>query len=126
VKLQARVRRDQGLAYHDSLEKLKYSASLDIKEVRDLGDGACRQLDWFQSPYLRAVRGLPEVNLLSEYENPDLDSRVEFWMEPGETYRLCAPVALPAGSYIAKVTFVGTRRGEFWSTLTAVTIPHSS
>lgn len=73
---------------------------------------------------LEPVEGLKEVNLLSNYEDPQHNNQVDFWMEPGETYYLGTPLVLPAGMYLAKVTVVGSDDdGDYWTRVLRVLIP---
>jgi hypothetical protein len=68
-----------------------------------------------------------ELDLLNLYRDyPNSPSPAYFWMEPGEEYQLGIPVILSAGLYLAKITFIGKKKLEFWSRLFLVNIPQSN
>jgi len=51
-----------------------------------------------------------DLSLLELYER----TGQPFWLEPGEIIHFGEPFLLDQGHYIARVTFVGKRRGELW------------
>lgn len=121
VKLQANEAIKPGPVYADRLETISYSCSLSVKRIADQAEGKSLRIDWFD-PDLFSL-AIPEINLLAEYQNPDRNERVEFWMEPGESYRVGSLLHLPPGTYLAKVTFVGSNSSEdFWTQLTHFTV----
>jgi hypothetical protein len=111
TKIEAKSERSkEGWTFDDGTEKLKYACSLQIRGVQPSPVVPPQGLDWFEGgPWqdMALYRGGREINVLLEYENPHRGDAVEFWMEPGESYRLGVPVVLPAGTYVAKLTFVG-------------------
>ena len=124
TKVQAKYERNEGWAYDDGVEKLRHCGSLQIKAIRAWKSRNDRHLDWFKSPLLEPVDGLPEVNLLTEYEDPLQNNRIDFWMEPDETYHLGIPLVLSAGLYLAKVTFVASGGDDnFWSRIFCIQVP---
>ena len=126
TKIEANTTRKEGYAYNDGVEKLKHSASLQLRQVQPWQADEKRHLEWFESSLLTSVAGLcPEINLLSDYEDP-AGGLIQFWMEPGEIYHLSAVLILPAGHYVAKVTFIGADDGDFWSRVAAISIPADS
>ena len=126
TKVQAKYKRNKGWAYDDGVEKLRHSGSLQIKAIRDWASLNDRHLDWFKSPLLEPVDRLPEVNLLTEYEDPLQNNRIDFWMEPDETYHLGIPLVLSAGLYLAKVTFVASGGDDnFWSRVFCIQVPEA-
>jgi len=108
--------------FDDGVERLKYACSLQIRQIDDSQMPAIQSLDWFEGgPWQDVVlfRGGCEINVLLDYENPAYHDqkgreRLEFWMEPGETYRLGVPVVLSKGLYVAKLTFVGAEQDRDW------------
>ena len=126
TKVQAKYKRNEGWAYDDGVEKLRHSGSLQIKAIRGWASRNDRHLDWFKSPLLEPVDRLPEVNLLTEYEDPLQNNRIDFWMEPDETYHLGIPLVLSAGLYLAKVTFVASGGDDnFWSRVFCIQVPEA-
>ncbi len=126
TKVQAKYERNEGWAYDDGVEKLRHSGSLQIKAIRAWASRNDRHLDWFKSSLLEPVDGLPEVNLLTEYEDPLQNNRIDFWMEPDETYHLGIPVVLSAGLYLGKVTFVASGHDDnFWSRVFCIQVPEA-
>lgn len=104
-----------GSVFNDGPEKLMHSCSLQIRALRPDATGP-RALDWFEGGHWDDVLcGDKAVNVLIDYHNPkrrDAEGRelLEFWMEPGETYRMGVPVVLPPGVYVAKLTFVASEQ----------------
>jgi hypothetical protein len=122
VKLQAKPARSDHGAYDDGVEKLRYGCGLKLKKLDAAALGGEAWIDWFDNRRFTSPQ-LGEINLLSEYEDPKRGNRADFWMEPGEVYHLGAPVALPGGVYLAKVTFVGARAdSEFWSRIAVISV----
>jgi len=122
VQLRAKVCRTRGLAFEDKAEQIKYSCSLKLKKLRPPVVGANASIDWFDDKNFDAVQ-YAEINLLNEYEDPNRNDRADFWMEPGEVYKLGVPLALTSGIYLAKVTFIGKRSdSEFWSRIKMIDI----
>jgi hypothetical protein len=139
TKIQAKAPTKDEFAYEDDGEKLKFSGSLKIKRLVPPDGGHAHNIDWFDSPWLKSVAGLPEeLDLMTEYRKspkkpqsepnnqprndppnesknePEKDELVDFWMEPEETYQLRVPVVLPEGSYLAKVVFVAAPQPLDW------------
>lgn len=122
VRLQAKPVNQETTAYKDEkgVEIVQYSCDLGIKKllsgVYQTGD----LIDWFKKEGF----GPPlEFTLLNEYEDPDKDNRVDFWMEPAEEYHLGMPLRLDTGIYLVKVTFIGARSDkEFWSRIVMVQV----
>lgn len=120
VKLGAKNIRPSETAYSDEIEKIRYSCSLKLKKLKEPAGDAKYWIDWFNNSNLEDVGD--EINLLSEYEDPV--EGTDFWMEPGEVYKLGAPLMLAPGLYLAKVTFIGSRSdGEFWSRIMVIDVP---
>jgi hypothetical protein len=122
VKLQAKPSDRNAFAYNDGVERLKHSCSLQLKRLVPLAGIPDTRIDWFEDTKF-VNPPLDEINLLNEYEDPHHNDRVDFWMEPGEVYHLGVPLALSAGVYLAKVTFIGARNDrEFWSRIILVRV----
>ena len=62
------------------------------------------------------------INLLAGYDDPDTGLS-NFFMEPGEEYRVQALVFLRPGLYLLKATFVGTGSEEYWAQMETVLVP---
>lgn len=127
VRLRAKARRTKNKFAFEDDEKSKdvgeknlHSASLRIKKLTGLPSGDA-WIDWFNG---QRAESLPEIDLLNEYENIETHLP-DFWMEPGETYKLGVPLCLSDGVYLVKVTFVGNHRGddEFWSRIAVIRVP---
>jgi hypothetical protein len=123
TKIQANPTTKGSVAYTDAAEKIVYSGSLLIRSVPALA--ACVYVDWYDKKGVLAIPGLDEINLLSEYELPDRSDLLDFWMEPGEAYTLGRTILLPPGLYLAKVTFIGARDGDFWTRVVQISVPAS-
>jgi hypothetical protein len=124
TKIEAKHKKVDGLTFKDRGERLHYACSLQVKRVTPCSEVSSRCLDWFKSHSLEGVENISEMNLLSEYENPDKGDRIEFWMEPGEVYCLGKSLMLRAGVYIAKVTFVASKSDEdFWTRMVQFAVP---
>jgi hypothetical protein len=117
LMLQARTAPKGGFVFNDKMERVLYGGDLKLRRLSSTPASPEVHLDWFSS---KALTDICEINLLSEYENLQENGRIDFWMEPGEVYRLGVPLCLPSGVYIAKVTFVGAHKPEdFWSRIVA-------
>ena len=118
TKIEAKSARDaNGWVFDDGPEKLRYPCSLQIRRINAAKGAQPQSLDWFEGgPWqdMRVFRNEMEINVLLEYQNPKAGEKIEFWMEPGEIYRLGVPVLLPAAAYIAKLTFVAADQPEDW------------
>ena len=123
TKIEAKTdRTNGGYIFDDGPEKLKHSCSLQIRRIDENRVAGPQSLDWFEGgPWqdILLFRGGSEINALIDYENPLRRDSVgmeilEFWMEPGETYRAVVPVVLPKGTYIGKLTFVGADQERSW------------
>jgi hypothetical protein len=110
-------------ALNDAGESLQYGASLLVRKL--VGNGPNRYVDWFGGDgALEPVAGLEEINLVDAYIDPAKRNDDSFWLEPGETQHCGASVVLPAGVYLAKVTFVGKRGwDEFWMSIVQFDVP---
>jgi len=78
-------------------------------------------LDWYGNSALEST--LQEINLLKGYVKSE--HQTDFWMEPGESYSLAAPIILEDGSYLAMVTFIGVSKkdDEFWQRMFLIQVP---
>jgi hypothetical protein len=112
-------------AYHDQIETLKHSVSLQIRQIRPpKTPEELRELSWFDEKHVVKIDGVPEINLLTEYEDPKHGNKIDFWMEPGEVYHLGIPVLLPTGVYLGKITVIGTGGDDnFWSRVIFISVP---
>jgi hypothetical protein len=126
-KIQAKAKQRNGYAYDDDEERLKYSASLQVRRIKQIAPSqGPLHIDWFEKDIgrLEKIPGLEEINLLSAYEDPRKANRIDFWMEPGESYGLAASIILPAGLYMAKITFVDARSDrDFWTRIVQIRVP---
>jgi hypothetical protein len=113
-------------AYQDAGEVLRYPCALQIRQIAVSMLQSNASLDFFNDTNeLQCPSGIPpEIDMLTEYEmiidkNSDA-AKPEFWMEPGEEYRLGATVVLPKGAYLVRFHFVGNKSSdeEFWSRIT--------
>jgi hypothetical protein len=106
--------------YSDKLERLTYAADLLLRRLpSDLPRNT--PIGWFgdfagESPRTDDI----ELNLLEAFES---GSEMDFWMEPGEAYHLSRGAVLAPGLYLALVSFVGSRTGEFWRRLFLIEVP---
>ena len=106
--------------YTDKLERLAYAADLLLRRLPgDLPRNT--PIGWFghaagESPRPDDI----ELNLLEAFES---GSEIDFWMEPGEAYHLSRGAVLAPGLYLALVSFVGSRTGEFWRRLFLIEVP---
>jgi hypothetical protein len=124
TKIQAKPTTKGSVAYGDADEKIAYSGSLLVRSVSV--PAAIGYLNWYDKTMVKPIPDLDEIDMLSEYEIPDKDSLLEFWMEPGETYTLGKTIMLTPGLYLAKVTFIGARNdGDFWTRLVQFSVPAS-
>jgi hypothetical protein len=115
----------KGFAYDDGEERLRYSCSLQVRKIQQNVPLPLGHVDWFKNNIIENVSGLAsEINILSEYENPAIGNSVDFYMEPGEVYHLEVPITLPAGIYLAKISFVAAGGdGNFWSRIFTFAVP---
>ncbi len=106
--------------YSDKLERLAYAADLLLRRLpSDLPQNT--PIGWFGDPPGESPRTDDiELNLLESFES---GSEIDFWMEPGEAYHLSRGAVLGPGLYLALVSFVGARGGEFWRRLFLIEVP---
>jgi hypothetical protein len=118
-KLEARRVRPDDYVYKDEIEQLKYSCSLQIKRVKANALTDETFIDWYKTEALEPVPNIPtEIDLLDDYRVPAEEWQTRFWLEPGDTAHLSAPLILSAGQYLLKVSFYGTNAAkDFWSRL---------
>lgn len=105
-------------------EVVNYSLDLQLRQVAP-GLTKYHTLDWWSNDKEAEQWGpcLVELDLLEDYEVPET-GLTDFWMEPGEAYHLGACLVVPAGNYLAKVTFVGDGgASEFWRRTFLITLP---
>jgi hypothetical protein len=122
--VKAKVKKGGAIAYGDKDERLEYSCSVQLRKVQPSAPPAVAELDWFKSPAMHRIPNITAINLLSDYENPDRDNRLEFWMEPAESYSLGRHVILSAGIYVAKITFIGAGADtNFWTRVVQFVVP---
>lgn len=120
IKIKARRHSSK---YSDGVEALAHDCCLQLRRLE--GPSATpRTVDWFDSAVARPVAGIEDINLLSDYENPEKGNAIEFWMEPGESYGLSAYCVLDSGQYLAKATFIADGdKGNFWTRLMQFSVP---
>jgi hypothetical protein len=100
-----RANRDNGSAYQDKDEIIKYGADLLLREVPS-GLTPVTPVDWFTEDREHSPHDTDfEVDLVRIFR--DDNGRTDFWMEPGETYHVGSTLVLSPGNYLAMVTFVG-------------------
>jgi hypothetical protein len=122
TKIQAKPTAKGNLAYADAVEKIAYGGSLQVRSISV--PAATGYLNWYDQKSVMPIPELGEINLLSEYEIPEKDNLLDFWMEPGETYTLGKTIALTPGLYLMKITFIGARNdGDFWTRLVQFSVP---
>jgi len=123
TKIEAKTKRTvQGNIFEDGPEMLKHSCSLQIRRIDEAQVGTDQSLDWFEGAawqLLPVFHGDAQIDVLIDYRNANEHDSfgneiVEFWMEPGETYRPGVPVVLPKGAYVAKLTFVAADQERDW------------
>lgn len=108
-------------AYEDEGETLKFSGSVILRGLP--ADGAVNsQLSWFSSADQRSPKdGDIEIDLFDEYE---LGGETDFWIEPGEHSHCGVSVVLNKGTYLAMVTFLGSKDyDEFWRRTFVLRVP---
>jgi hypothetical protein len=112
--------------YKDTMETINHSLGLQLRAIRSDIDCSAT-LDWFSSNKLDAPKNIPnEINLFSDFEENGQDNQDEIMIEPGTTNNFGYPFILPAGHYLAKVTFVGKRPEiDFWRRLFYIHVPSS-
>jgi hypothetical protein len=126
TKIQAKTNRTKdGYAFDDGPEKLRNCCSLQIKKFSACSQKYIGHIDWFEGGPVEPVLGLKsEINMLIEYEDPANNNQIDFWLEPGEEYRLEMPLVLETGVYLAKVTFVAAGSdSNFWSRIFTFAVP---
>ena len=109
--------------YKDTIETIYHSLGLQLRSIKsDIKYSAA--LDWFTSNGLCTPENIPgEINLLIDYEIGQ-DEQEQMWIEPGETSHFGCAMILPAGHYLAKVTFIGIRTWtDFWRRLFYIHVP---
>ena len=123
-KLEARRVRLGDYVYKDEIEQLKYSCSLQIKRVKANALADEKFIDWYKTDALEPIPKIPtEIDLLDDYRVPAEQWQTRFWLEPGDTTHLSAPLILSAGHYLLKVSFYGTSAAkDFWSRLLYVRV----
>jgi hypothetical protein len=101
---------------------IQFAGSLQLRSIDPAYSGPSTHVDWWDYGTSKMLRGLavPEVNILREYTDPE--DRVEFFMEPGESYRLGSTFILEPGVYLAKVVFVGKAKREYWSRIVPIRV----
>jgi hypothetical protein len=113
-------------AYSDQTERLEYAADLLLRRLPD-DMPPNTPVTWFGRPAVSSPQpGDLQFDLLEAIE---LGTAPYFWMEPKESYHLSAGAVLACGRYLALVTFVGSKHGEFWRRLFLLEVPkpaHSS
>ena len=116
-----RLRDSQKREYEQSIE---YPCDLKIRALEEIPLSGCHA-DWWMKTKTKAQLAIPPVSVLEEYSTARGD--IDFFMEPGERYSLGHVFVLPAGHYMAKVVFVGTRAGssEYWSQITYFHVPET-
>jgi hypothetical protein len=120
-KLQANNAIGPRPVYSDRLDTILYSCSLEVKRINANCIAGDISVDWYNDSLLSVA--IPEVDLFTTYRNPN-NNQVEFWMEPGESYRLGSLLCLTCGAYLAKVTFIGSDCDEdFWTQLFYFQVP---
>jgi hypothetical protein len=123
--IRAKVKKVNSRAYGDKDERIEYAGSLQLRKLQPPIPADAAELNWFKSPAaFHEIPHVATVNLLSDYENPDRDNRLEFWMEPGESYSLGRHVVLSPGLYVAKITFIGAGADtNFWTRIVQFVLP---
>ena len=122
TKIQAKATTTGVTAYSDAVETITHSGTLQVRSIAV--SAAMTNVDWYDGKAVQPIPGLDQINLLSEYEIPEKDNLLDFWMEPGESYALGKTITLTPGLYLAKVTFIGARGdGDFWTRLVQFSVP---
>lgn len=124
--IKAKVKKCNSRAYGDKDERIDYAGSLQLRKVKPTDPPTLGEINWFKNPVLHDVPHIGTINLLSDYENPDRDNRLEFWMEPSESYNLGRHVILGPGLYVAKITFIGAGADtDFWTRIVQFSVPEA-
>ena len=119
-KVQLQAKESKPPAFQDKGETVPHSCTLQLKKL--LSSSPDVWINWFDRKNFDPNFSL-EVNLLSEFEDT-AKGMTDFWMEPGEAYRLGVPLSLPRAVYLGKVTFIGEGSDrEFWSRIFVVDVP---
>ena len=126
VKLRARERINPAYDHRstDGIEHVyRFGLGVKIRKIPSDLSSNC-WLDWYGDPELESA--LQEINLLKGYVKGE--HQTDFWMEPGESYTLAAPVILADGSYLAMVTFIGASKkdDEFWQRIFLIQVPSTN
>jgi hypothetical protein len=124
VRLVAHDRKITEPIHKDAMETINYSLGLQLMAIRSDIDCSAA-LDWFSSNMLDTPKNIPdEINLFSDFEENGKDKQDEIMIEPGTTNNFGYPFILPAGHYLAKVTFIGKRsKIDFWRRLFYINVP---
>jgi hypothetical protein len=118
VRIKATEKRQP--AQSDHADRLEYAADLLLRRLPDEMPPNT-PVPWFGRPAASSPQpGDLELDLLDAIE---LGTSPFFWMEPKESYHLSAGAVLVPGSYLALVTFVGSKKGEFWRRLFLLEVP---
>jgi hypothetical protein len=121
---------DKRPAYHEPTSqpeyRFDYGFNLKIRKLPvDLEAG--ERIDWFKAPKKGWPSSAMEFDVATGYVKEVESNRgstlTDFWMEPGEAYTLTVPVVLAHGSYLALVTLIGVKDGEYWQRLFVVNVP---
>jgi hypothetical protein len=129
VKLTAmRSRSSDKPAYNDQRDgigqEIRHSLNVEVRAIqRGLVAGAW--IDPSKQEDTEQLKIVGEaINPLTGYTDTERGGVTDFWMEPGERYVLGVPLILGSGSYLAKVTFIGSKQPlEFWQRDFLVQVP---
>jgi hypothetical protein len=105
---------------HDYEHSIEHPCDLELRPLKDLKRTGTH-VDWWGT----RGRKFDHVSVLEEYSTRK--GLIDFFMEPGEEYRIGQVFVLPSGHYLAKVVFVGNRLGaaEYWSQMTHFRVPEN-
>lgn len=113
---------EQVADYEDTVH---YPGDLQVFSLKHSSDATFN--GWFYALRRGMLTSLPNIpahiHLLYEYTRQNREA--DFFMEPGESYKLGNVLILPIGHYVAKVVFVGSRASasEFWSRVIHFRVP---
>jgi hypothetical protein len=113
--------------YEDKMETINHSLGLQLRAIRSDIDSSTA-IDWFTSKdMLFTPENIgDEINLFADFELIASDEPDEIMIEPGTTNHFGYALILPAGHYLAKVTFIGKRPGvDFWRRLFHIQVQSS-